>query len=331
MNTERQLVTVRTVSDLLPIPGADLIEVAQVDGWRCVVKKGVFKIGDPALYFEIDSILPSNIPQFEFLTKNKKPHRLKTIRLRKQLSQGLLMPFSEFPELAATVTSLDDIAAYLGVIKYAPELPAQLRGKAIGNFPPFLRKTDQERVQNIVSEVFVDRWDKLYEVTEKLDGSSMTLYNQDGRTGVCSRNLDLDIEGSPDNVMVLMYQKYKAAMERHKNIAIQGEIIGPGIQGNKYNLIEHRFFVFDVFDIESGYYMSPATRHKILQDFLPEFEHVPVLNDKTGFTSLPLLLERADGESVVCAGVQREGLVFKAVEGGFSFKVISNAWLERNE
>lgn len=330
MNTKRQLVTVRTISDLLPIPGADAIEVAQVDGWKCVVKKGAFKIGDPALYFEIDSILPSNVPQFEFLTKGKKPHRLRTIRLRKQLSQGLLMPFSEFPDLAATVTSLDDIAAYLGVIKYDPELPAQLRGKALGNFPTFLRKTDQERIQNIVQEVFVDRAGKLYEVTEKLDGSSLTLYNNAGKTGVCSRNLDLDIEGSPDNVMVLMYQKYKEALETADGYAIQGEIVGPGIQGNKYNLTEHKFFVFDVFNINAQRYLAPFERAYFLQCY-PMFTSVPVVGEDVQVVTLEHVLANAEGPSYICDGVQREGLVFKAKEGGFSFKAISNAWLERNE
>jgi hypothetical protein len=113
VNTERKLVTIREVSDLQPIPGADAIEVATVDGWKCVVKKNIFSVGDWALYFEIDSILPIGKPQFDFLTKGVKSHRLKTIRLRKQLSQGLLLPIDDFPELQTKLSNLGQDATAL--------------------------------------------------------------------------------------------------------------------------------------------------------------------------------------------------------------------------
>jgi hypothetical protein len=352
MDTPRQLVTIRTVSDLLPIPGADLIEVAQVDGWKCVVKKGDFRVGDMGVYFEIDSILPCNKPQFDFLTKGVKPHRLKTIRLRKQLSQGLLVPLNQFPELLDDAgKSYNDLAGILGVIKYDPDPPAAfrepLRKGFIGwvqrtfpwffrkkkrpLFPSFLRKTDQERIQNCIHEVLsARRFGTVYEVTEKLDGSSMTLFNNGKRTGVCSRNLELDPKKNPDNHFVRMYLKYLPSLKDIPGYAIQGEIVGPGIQGNKYGLRDFEFYVFDVFNIETQKYLTPDERRELLKR-VPEFDHVAVVRHWVQATTLDIMLKEADGGSNLNANVAREGLVWKSMSGDFSFKVISNAWLEKNE
>jgi hypothetical protein len=352
VNTERKLVTIREVSDLQPIPGADAIEVATVDGWKCVVKKNIFSVGDWALYFEIDSILPIGKPQFDFLTKGVKSHRLKTIRLRKQLSQGLLLPIDDFPELQTKVSKLgQDVTALLGVTKYDPDPPPQIRNnpqyKGIRGFfrwirdrlfrkrkplfPSFIRKTDQARIQNCAKEVCGSRLFKThYEVTEKLDGSSLTLFNRKGVTGVCSRNLQLDPKKDPTNPMVQMYEKYLALLKSMTNYAIQGEIIGPTIQGNKYKLDEYRFYVFDIFDIEKQRYLTPLERMKLIAPFSP-FEGVPVIAYGVRANSLETMLKEADGESKITAGVAREGFVYKAIDEDYSFKVISNAWLEAHE
>lgn len=87
----RKLATIREIKDIQPIEGADRIEVATVDGWQVVIKKGEFKVGDKIIYIEIDSIVPER-EEFEFLRDRK--FRVRTIKLRKQISQGLIMPLS---------------------------------------------------------------------------------------------------------------------------------------------------------------------------------------------------------------------------------------------
>ena len=145
--TERKLVTHRVIKDIIPIEGADLIELAIVDGWQCVVKKGEFKVGDTGVYFEVDSFLPIK-PEYEFLRKGGykvveglgEGFRIRTIKLKGKLSQGLLLPLEGEPQFDV------DLSEAYGVRKYEKPIPAQLQGKVKGNFPDFLRKTDQERV-----------------------------------------------------------------------------------------------------------------------------------------------------------------------------------------
>jgi RNA ligase (TIGR02306 family) len=214
--TERKLASVRKIAGLQPIAGADKIELAIIDGWQVVVKKGEFKVDDLCVYFEIDSFLPC-IPVFEFLRKGcfkstkhlGDGYRLRTIKLKKTLSQGLALPLADLfvspddkGELAAemrknvfdTYQLGADLTEILGVKKYEIEIPASLAGTIKGNFPSWLKRTDQERIQNCFNDVPKDH---CYEVTLKLDGSSLTVYKKDGAVSVCSRNLELVRE--PDN------------------------------------------------------------------------------------------------------------------------------------
>lgn len=176
---ERKLVTLRKVSEIKPIENADFIELVRIDGWQCVVKKGDFKFGDIGLYFEIDSFLPIE-PRFEFLRKScykklvdgTEGFRLKTVKLKGCVSQGLLLPLSIFPDVIfypELIGKTDDYSGLLGVIKYEPPLPANLKGMVKGLFPSFIKRTDQERCQNLPDyfELYKD-WE--FEITEKLDG-----------------------------------------------------------------------------------------------------------------------------------------------------------------
>ena len=172
----RKLATVRTISDIKPIDGADRIQAYQIDGWWVVDQKDAYKIGDKVIYFEIDSMLPIK-PEFEFLRKScykklqdgTEGFRLKTIRLKGQVSQGLIMP------LTFEANEGDDVTEQLGVVKYEPPVPAQLSGKVKGNFPSFIPKTDEERIQNLKKYVGKLQGKAVY-ITEKLDGSSFTCF-----------------------------------------------------------------------------------------------------------------------------------------------------------
>lgn len=148
MTIERKLASVVRIIDIQPIAGADAIVVAKVKGWNVVVKVGEYKVGDLAVYYEIDSFLPAR-PQFEFLRRSSFKRmgvvdgfRLKTIRLRGQISQGLLTPI---PEGIVDPQEGDDLTESLDIVKYEPPISAQLAGQIKGTFPGFIPKTDEER------------------------------------------------------------------------------------------------------------------------------------------------------------------------------------------
>ena len=342
--SERELVRIVKVDDVIPHPNADALELAIIGGWQCCVKIGEFKVGDEAMYFEIDSMLPLDNPVFEFLQgrnermfEGKRYARIKTMKLRQELSQGLLLPMSAFNHYAMTDSELLE---HLGIIKYEPALPACLAGNALGLFPAFIPKTDQERVQNIKRNLeFSINSSEEFEVTYKLDGSSFTAYvfryngEDDGIfTGVCSRNLELKIDESNEgNTFVKTFiendldaklRQYHA--ETDKFIAIQGEMVGPGIQDNFEGLDKVELYVYSVFDIREQQYMSPNEARTAVK--FMGLNYVPVFAERVTLTSLQDILTMADGESGL-KGKFREGLVFKSLTRDFSFKAISNRYL----
>jgi len=325
----RKLVTVRRIDSISPIDGADAIECAQVGGWKVVVKKGEFSEGQLAMYFEIDSWIPENVAPF--LCKDKREFngvagaRLRTVRLRGQVSQGLLLPLAE---VFANCLEDDDITEAVGVQKWEAPVSAQLSGQVRGNFPSFIKKTDQERIQNLKRDLEVWKNKTVWEVTEKLDGSSMTAYLRDEDFGVCSRNLDLKSDEKNSFWTMAIKLNLEAKMrDLGSNIAIQGELIGPSIQGNKYNLTEHQFRVFDVFDIDAYSYYDAQRRDEVC-DVLGLL-HCPVLDaEHTINQDIDGILLMSEGFSVLNEKAQREGLVFKSIsDPNISFKAISNKFL----
>ena len=335
----RKLTTIRKIDALNPIEGADAIECATIGGWKVVVKKGEFRVGDRAVYCEIDSWIPTKIAAF--LSKGKEPRefegirgeRLRTVKLRGQLSQGLLLNLDDVIPQTNSFVEGDDVSELLGIVKWEMPMNAQLAGMARGNFPSLIPKTDQERVQNLVKEIATAAADGLhFEITEKLEGSSMTVYLIDGEFGVCSRNLDLkETEGNTfwqvarlDNIEGKM-----RAIADHGNFAIQGELIGPGIQGNIYRLSKPEFRVFDVYNIQTGAYLVPHERRALITGM--GLLHVPVMvvDKDLGVGSVEEILLWAEAKSVMgdVTGPEREGIVFKEVNGGMSFKAISNKYL----
>jgi hypothetical protein len=418
----RKLVTVRQINALTPIEGADAIEVATVEGWRVVVKKGEFNVGDHCVYFEIDSFLPDGNPAWQFLV-DKSPrifegvrgHKLRTIRLRGQISQGFVMPLTALPQVRAEWDRLCleaphagggirdvDFSGVLGIVKWEAQLPACLAGQAEGLFPSFIPKTDQERVQNLRARVFGytdelvpfdttnipldaleamrnrgelvwneadSKWNKVlkaqaspddrYEVSLKLDGSSMTAFArarfaepvmaEDGiqnpiDTGVCSRNLQLKVseENSGNSfVSVAIESGLLRALEKlaedGQDLAVQGELMGPGIQGNRDELKTFQMFIFEIFDIRAGKKLAPSARRAVvkqLQELGAAVQHAPVLHcgatlAELGIVDIASALKFAEGPSIKHA--VREGVVFKRIDGQFSFKVISDLFLAKEK
>lgn len=337
----RKLASIRRIADILPIEGADAIEVAVVDGWKVVIKKGEFAIGDSAIYLEIDSWVPHEIAPF--LSKGHEPReyngvkgeRLRTVKLRGQVSQGLLLNYWDFPDVVKEfhktrivdpndIDASFDVTDILGIQKWEAPIPAQLQGQAKGTFPSSLiPKTDQERIQNCFRDI-EKKGDVTYEVTMKLDGSSTTIFRWEGELRVCSRNMELKInDENKDNTFVAMALEIGDRIP--EGFALQGELMGPGVQGNREGFKDHKFFVFDVFLIKEHKYAGPAYRRALCQEY--GFEHVPVLGVAwKAPESVDSGLDIADGPSI--KHKIREGLVWKCNEDpSFSFKTISNQFL----
>jgi hypothetical protein len=425
----RKLASFRIVDSIEPIPGADAIELAVVGGWKVVTKKGEFQPGDPCVYFEIDSFLADGVAAWQFLV-DKSPrmqsgirgHRLRTIKLRGQISQGLILKISEFPilelvlkpelslldieqlqvsdpalmeevsnlrfglhEFEAALSPEDlNLNKVLGVVKWDPPLPAQLQGMAEGLFPSWIRKTDQERAQNLKSEIFeyddvvipanpelgrpeIIRRGKAqrharYEITMKMDGSSSTFFRRDTEVGVCSRNLQLKVcDGNKENsfVRMLFDSGLDLVLEQYGNVAVQGELMGPAIQGNRENLKDFTLYIFDVQLIDEQRNMTSVERFAFVKDLISrgvnpnKVKHAPVLVrakgggltwisyipdlpeeswftlEELGLLKMEDLLAFAEGPSLVHA--VREGNVYKREDGYFSFKTISNAYLAKEK
>jgi len=335
----RKLATIRKIDGLTPIEGADAIECAHVGGWKVVVKKGEYNAGDSAVYIEIDSWVPHTLAPF--LSKGNYPRvynevegeRLRTVKLRGQVSQGLLLNLDHAIPETHSFGPDADVSEYLGIQKWEPPLEF-MSSDAKGAFPSQIPKTDQERIQNLSAELA--QWkteDLTWEVTEKLEGSSMTAYLIDGEFGVCSRNLNLKLNPDATFWKTAIDAKLEEALRKYgDNLAVQGELIGEGIQGNIYKLKGTHFYIYDIYDIATGKYFVPAVRRLFCEmhhlNHCPSFAHKFFLDDIT----IDELLAKAEGKSVMgLIGCEREGLVYKCNEKEVSFKAISNRYLLKSK
>lgn len=373
----RKLVTIQKVTATYPIKDADFIECCQILGWQCITKKDEVKVNDIVVYFEIDSFLPIE-PHFAFLGKTTtfngmQGYRLRTMKLKKVLSQGLVLPISHFPiEIQTQLSGKqegDDITEILKVLKYDVAIqdfsqrPSLKAGKPRGSFPSFIPKTDQERIQNLTS-YFETMKDEEFEETLKLDGSSMTCYKikkepsfwdkvkswfglktPSYHFGVCSRNLELKRTASEsqtfnNNGKESVYDQsdfwtmaIKAGIENKlpEGYAVQGELIGPKIQANHEKVSTLEYYVFDVFDINSGTYLLPFERREFCEKY--NIPHVPVVSKSIKiFEKMDLaeLLQHVEGESMN-PGTISEGRVYKHTSKPITFKAISNKYLLKSE
>lgn len=342
--SERVMARVVRVDVINPIEGADKIDLAQIGGWKVVVKKDEFQVGQLAVYCEIDSWIPHSVApfltkegQFPKVYNSVEGQRLRTVKLRGQISQGLLLPMSLRGSDGLVVGALfnegDDVTEFLGIQKWEP--PAEFRAaNAKGSFPHFIPKTDCERVQNLSREV--QQWvedEVVFQKSEKLDGSSMTVFYKDGDVGCCSRNLELKDDGTSTFWETAKNEQLvEKLISLGKNIALQGELLGGQIQGNSYKIAGFKFFLYDIYDIDKQEYLRP----EVVEQFaaMHGISHVPII----GYVTLPkedtiqALLLDADGKSAVGCNPKREGFVYKSTKDtSISVKCISNSWLLSND
>jgi tRNA-binding EMAP/Myf-like protein len=374
----RKLASIQKIVSIRSILGADKIEAARVLNWDVVVKKNDYKVGDLVIFIEIDSFVPNSIAPF--LTKEgKKPReyngvsgeRLKTVKMKGQISQGLILPISYINK---EIEEGEDVTKLLGIIKYDVENKEEsdvsssnnklmknkffkflmksfifrilignfiikLMSRKVSGFPShIIPKTDETRIQNLTN-TFEEKWKGTsgWGVSEKLDGQSVTLFLKSNcffgrKYGICSRNLLLK---NPSNMgsYFTVSEKYEIEKKLRKlksDYAIQGEIIGGKIQGNKYKRSEYELYVFSIRKLNDGKYLN----NDEIRDFCRQhnLNHVPFIDyDFTLPLTIDEILKMANGESKLEKGVLREGLVFRNNNNPrISFKAISNDFLLKN-
>jgi len=327
---ERKLASVRKIEEIKPIVGADKICAYRVGGWWVVDGINKYKVGDLAVYFEIDSYLPVK-PEYEFLRKSSykklvdgtEGFRLKTVCLKKTLSQGLLV------SLTFNANEGDDVTELLGIVKYDPPVPVQFSGDAKGGFPSYIPKTNEERIQNFISDYKIDLKNQRVYVTEKLDGTSYSVFVNNGEVGVCSRNFELkDTEGNAHWGATHAMDLVRKLKELGKNIALQGELVGNGIQGNAYKVNGSKVYFFTGYDIDLGRRMQYDELLQLTSQM--QLNMVPLLESSYNLPSeniVDFLLQYAEGKSVLNPLAEREGVVVRGLDADFSFKAISNKFL----
>lgn len=346
----RKLASIQTVTSIEPIPNADAIERFRVLGWWIVGKKGEVRVGDRVVYCEIDSLLPER-PEFEFLRSHcfkpalmdgdtvlqRAGFRIKTIKLRGQVSQGICFPLAILPQ-DRTYEVGDDVTDVLGIIKYEPPAPVGMSGMVKGPFPGFLPKTDETRIQ-VLEPVLQQYRGQTFFITEKLDGTSFTAFLRDDQFGLCSRNLWLD-ETDNSNLFARLAQTLNLP-EKLRRIrdnfgfqpAIQGEVIGPGIQKNKYGSGHVDLRVFSLIDIDRYSLVDREVMLSALEQ--AGLTIVPQLGEIVLNHTIDELVEMAIGRSQLNPNAHREGLVFRPAQeihdatlgGRLSFKVINPQFL----
>lgn len=358
----RNLATIQKIEKLESIENADFIEKAKLYGleWQFVVKKGDFHIDDLCVYFEIDSLLPEK-KYFEFMRERK--FRVRTIKLRKVVSQGLCMSINVFEEfkdkklkIGMDVTDLLKVQKYLTPSERNELLSIQQKKRGFlqryfgfkkikGRWPTFVKKTDENRIQTMnYKSVFNEFKNKEFYATEKIDGQSVTFFTKHRKKffifkrkyfGVCSRNIWLKKEDNSLYWKVARLYGIEWILKSQKNeMIIQGEQGGPGVQDNKYGFSSPFLFVFNIIEIRnnSEYHYNYHEMEEFCKkcNLLP----VPFIGDLELSDSVDNMIEFSKGKSVLNKKINKEGVVIRYTKNGdkkVSFKVVNPDFLLKYE
>ena len=345
----RKLASIQRIYKIEPIEGADRIELASVLGWQCVVNKGQFHPMDLAVYFEIDSFLPIR-PEFEFMRASSyrktdimgEGFRLKTMRFRGQVSQGLLLPIDQFPEIPSGMDLGMDVTDILGVRKWEIEEKVTTGGTVIGTLPIDVPHTDETRVQ-AEPDLIGDFAGLEYYITTKMDGSSHSVSLDEAGFHVTGHNYEYKDDGKSAFYELVKRDNIEEKLRKYyednglKTITVQGELCAPGIQQNRLRLTKPEWYVFTI-RID-----GKRVGLKKMQDVCAAMDLQMVPVEEVGadlpskYSTVEALLERADGEYP--KGGKKEGIVIRPTEPIFnerisaslSMKVVSNKYLLKAE
>lgn len=318
--------TIQIIERVEHIDNSDFLDKVKILGWQIVVRRDEYKVGDKCVFVTIDSLLPDR-PEFEFMRKNK--FRVKSVKLRGELSQGIVFPLSILPDQEYNIG--DDVGNMLGITHYEKPIPVSMGGLVRGNFPShIISKTDEERIQNVPAIIDELKGILVYS-TLKCDGTSATYINFNGDYHICSRNNDMKLVN--DNVYTKMFNKYNLMdVLNGRNLAIQGEICGPGIQGNPMGLHELELFVFNIFDLDTRKYLNFNDFVNMVEEL--GLQSVPIIDTFVFNHTMDELLDMATKVKYP-NGKRAEGIVIRSVvehysnvlHGRMSVKIINNEYL----
>lgn len=256
-----KIATIEKISEINKHPNADALEIAKINGWQVCVKKNEFAVGDLCIFVTVDSIF-DELPQYEFL--RNKHFRIKTIKLRGALSQGIVFPISLLKSFGHDIVAVDDniqgtdVSELIHCKHYEKPIPANLGGQVKGYRPSFIKKTDEDNIKSN-PDILTELYDQPYVITVKIDGSSGTFYVKDNEFGVCSRNLELKYDENNAFWKIAIKHDLENKIKQYfpnRNIALQGEVYGPGVQNNLLGATEISFAAFNLFDIDQQLYLG---------------------------------------------------------------------------
>lgn len=336
----RKLARIVTIDDILPAENADRLENARIGGWNVVVGKDTYRPGDTAIFCEIDSQIPVDDQRFgcpEWMKDQAKDvdgvrrYNVKTARLRGNLSQGILFDLDQFPELEDAEIG-DDVTEIIGITKKPDQVT--ISGDVIGAFPhQFMIKSDSERVQNLNSV-----WGQIQElnwvVTEKIDGMSVGVINDNGVLRVTHRNNEVTADNHPVFTAITAEEFLAHVPDQW---AVQGELFGPKIQKNRLRQDHVQFRIHAVYRQGAPVPKSEWTDWMIdncvpvRAHYNPEVKNIPETIDE--------IIDKYDGiKSLINPDALAEGVVLSEWNGTVipgmdrpNFKVISNAYLMKEK
>lgn len=309
-------VEITRIDEVLPHPNADRLELVRIRGWKAVAARGVHAPGELVVYIPEDALVPEPVLAALELTgklAGREHNRVKAIRLRGELSQGLLMPMHVFHALAGPGEDVEgtSVAEALGITKWEEPIPAHLAGRALP-WPAWMHKyTDIENIKNFPG---ILRDGEPVVITEKLHGAcaAFGMRAADGELFAASRNLCLAEDAAnaywrvAAELGIAGHLRALLAATGAGTVALYGELLG--VQDLKYGFVNGRlgFRWFDV-ALDGEYQDHGGDAHRLLLE--RGLERVPLLYE--GPFSDAVLAEHTDGATVLDAGHVREGVVVR--------------------
>lgn len=370
----RKLASIQVISDIKPHPNADSLELAIILGWQVVVKKGEHKVGDKVVYIEVDSILPQR-PEFDFLAPKKYRIRIIKLRGERSegiIFPLSILPKTNY-DVGTDVTKELKVEKFLtkeerrdrvvrevkpkGLVQkilkllglFNTPLGYKVRGLVLPDwqwFPKYVSKTDETRIQN-KPQVLSDGL--YYLITEKIEGTSATYgIDEKNKVTVATRNYAITpkrIKTDPDLQRYVKVAESLGILEKlpvwkkelgAKTMALQGEMVGPGITGNIYGLTEDDFYLFNLVIDGRNYSVHNGDKAELIDKVI---KRVPVLGSfhADGKTTVDAILDAATFSSKIdnTTDTLAEGMVLRAFnERGqlaSSFKVVSPEYLLKKD
>jgi len=344
----RKLASVRKIDRLEPCPGHDRLALATIGGWTTVVRADQFEVGSAVLFIEIDSFIPEGDPRFAFLMRGgtlmyrgERGQVLRTVRLFGQLNQGLVMPLDQFPEIDPARPAAD-LTNILKIKLWQRPLDTPLLGEGAGEWPSFVKFIESDLAQNLSGEIFSTHMSAQWNVSALLSAETVTYYKNTSKNifGACLREQEIKIcAENAQNAAVDMFLAGGGlcfSMINMGNCAIRGQLAGPGICGNPMDLSEHRFYIFDVMNIDTWQILTSAERARVLEQLhtggsnrervlsIPEVATASSLAD-LGISNMAELMQYAEKIRAEYPGAA--GITFKKINAPFSFRVLSNEFL----